>query len=210
MSESPKSRTVARDAGREGTAPRATAREVTWRIRQQLPLLLALVVLWMALWGEISLFALFTGVLVAVGVTRVFYLPPVELSGRFNPFWFVVLMLSFVGQLAVASAIVSAQAFAPGRLPLNAIIEIPLRTRSDFVMTTTATLISLIPGTIVLEIDRDRARLFLHVLAARDRRGVERARASALAIEYAVVRAIGSRAELDALRRRRAKRGGRR
>jgi Multisubunit Na+/H+ antiporter, MnhE subunit len=166
------------------------------RFVQQLPLLVGLVLLWMLLWGDISWISVLSGILVAVLVTRVFYLPPVELTGRLNLFWAFIFAVRFAWDLVKSSVTVAALAFRPGRLPLNAIIEVPLRTRSDFVITLTAITISLVPGTLVLEIDRDRALLFLHVIAAGDERGVERARRSALSIETAIIRAVGSRADL--------------
>jgi multicomponent Na+:H+ antiporter subunit E len=171
-----------------------------WRIWQQMPLLVGLVLLWMLLWGEITWLSAISGALVALVVTRVFYLPPVELSGRFNLFWAVVLALRFAGQVVASSVSVAALAFRPTKLPPNAIIEVQLRTHSDFVMSIVAIVISLVPGTLVLEIDRHRALLFLHVLAAGDAEGVEKARRSALSIEASVVRAIGSRADLERCR----------
>ena len=177
-----------------------TKKSMGKRLLQQLPLLVGLIVLWMLLWGEISWLSGLSGALVAIGVTRVFYLPPVELSGRFNILWFVVFVAKFAFDLVVSSVVVASQAFRPGKLPLNAIIEVPLRTRSDFVLSVTATAISLVPGTLLLEIDRERSLLFLHVLAAGDHAGVEKARRSALAIEAAVIRAFGSRAELERVR----------
>lgn len=171
-----------------------------WRIWQQMPLLVGLVLLWMLLWGEITWLSGISGALVALLVTRMFYLPPVELSGRFNLFWALVLALRFAGDVVVSSVSVAALAFRPGKLPPNAIIEVQLRTHSDFVMSIAAIVISLVPGTLVLEIDRHRALLFLHVLAAGDEKGIEKARRSALAIEAAVVRAIGSRADVERCR----------
>lgn len=171
-----------------------------WRIWQQMPLLVGLVLLWMLLWGEITWLSGISGALVALLVTRMFYLPPVELSGRFNLFWALVLALRFAGDVVVSSVSVAALAFRPGKLPPNAIIEVQLRTHSDFVMSIAAIVISLVPGTLVLEIDRHRALLFLHVLAAGDEEGIEKARRSALAIEAAVVRAIGSRADVERCR----------
>lgn len=170
------------------------------RIWQQMPLLVGLVVLWMLLWGEITWISAISGALIAVLVTRIFYLPPVELSGRFNPFWALVLVLRFAGEVFVASIGVAALAFRPTKLPPNAIIEVQLRTHSDFVMSVAAIVISLVPGTLVLEIDRHRAILFLHVLAAGDSAGVEKARRQALSIEASVVRAIGSRSDLEKCR----------
>lgn len=177
-----------------------------WRIWQQMPLLVGLVLLWMALWGEVSWISGLSGILVALGVTRVFYLPPVVLSGRFNLGWAIVLALRFVGEVVVSTVTVAAQVLSPRRLPPNAIIEVPLRSRSDFVMSITAIVITLVPGTLVLEIDRERALLFLHVLAARDAAGIEKARRAALANEAAVIRAIGSRGDVEKLRREKAAR----
>ena len=172
-----------------------------WRIWQQMPLLVGLVLLWMALWGEVSWISGLSGVIVALGVTRLFYLPPVILTGRFHLGWAAVFVLRFAGAVVVSSVLVAAQAFRPGRLPRNAIIEVQLRSRSDFVMSITAIVYSLVPGTLVLEIDRERALLFLHVLAAGDARGVEKARREARSLEGAVIRAIGSRGDVEKLRR---------
>jgi len=177
---------------------RMTSRRRIWR---QMPLLVSLVVLWVLLWGEVSWLSAISGVLVALTVTRVFYLPPVQLSGRFNLGWALILVLKFGWQVLVASIVVARQAFRPGKLPPNAIIEVSLRTRSDLVMSLTAIVISLVPGTLVLEIDRERANLFLHVLAVGDAAGIEKARRSGLAIETSVIRTLGSRADLEKVRR---------
>jgi multicomponent Na+:H+ antiporter subunit E len=177
-----------------------------WRIWQQMPLLVGLVLLWMALWGEVSWISGLSGILIAVGVTRTFYLPPVVLSGRFNLGWALVFLLRFAGEVAVATVSVASLAFRPTRLPDNAIIEVSLRSRSDFVMSITAIVISLVPGTLVLEIDRQRALLFLHVLAAGDAKGLEKARHHALSLEASVIRVIGSRGDMEKLTREKAAR----
>ena len=57
-----------------------------WRsVWRQLPLLVGLLVLWLLLWDHVDVLTVVTGVPLAVGVTRALYLPPVLLSGRFNP-----------------------------------------------------------------------------------------------------------------------------
>jgi multicomponent Na+:H+ antiporter subunit E len=167
---------------------------------KQLPLLVGLVLLWMLLWGEVTGLSALSGVLVALLVTRLFYLPPVELSGRFNVWWALVLAVRFLGEVVVSSVAVAALVVRPGPLPPNAIIEVQLRTRSDFIVSLVAIIIALVPGTLVLEIDRTRALLFLHVLAAGDEAGIEKARSHSLAIEAAVVRAFGSRRDLERCR----------
>jgi multicomponent Na+:H+ antiporter subunit E len=170
------------------------------RFVQQLPLLIGLVALWMLLWGEVTLLSLVSGILVAIVVTSAFYLPPVILSGRFNLFWAIVFVLRFLWQIIVSSVQVAWYSFQPKALDKSAIIEVDLHTRSDFVMSITAIAVSLVPGSLVLEIDRERALLFLHVLAARDAEGVEKARRSALSLEAGIIRAVGSRADLARVR----------
>jgi multicomponent Na+:H+ antiporter subunit E len=165
------------------------------RTLQQLPLLVALVLLWMLLWGNVSWLNLVTGLILAVAVTRIFYLPPVELSGRFNPFWFAVFLGVFAWQLVVASFQVAGQAF--GRpIRSNAVIAVQLFTRSDFIMTLTAIALSLIPGSLVLEADRERSILYLHVLNTPDATAVEKTRHSVMTIERRLVRALGSKDDI--------------
>jgi multicomponent Na+:H+ antiporter subunit E len=172
-------------------------RRLRVRLWQQLPLLVVLVVHWMLLWGNISLLNLVTGAILAVLVTRVFYLPPVDLSGRFNPWWFLVFALDFARQLFVASFQVAALAFYRQPCRSNAVIGVQLATRSDLVMTLTAIAISLIPGSLVVEADRERSILYLHVFNTPDAEAVEAARTKVQHTERQIVKALGSREDLE-------------
>ena len=167
---------------------------------EQLPLLVALVVLWMLLWGSLTPLTIVTGIIVAVAVTRAFYLPPVELSGRFNPFWFAVFLGRFIGELTVASFQVAVQAFAATPVPRSALLRIDLRTRSDFILTGVSLAVSLVPGSLVIEVDRTNARLYVHQLNARTPDELEKARAHVLSLEHDLLRAWGSRDEWQAVR----------
>ena len=167
---------------------------------EQLPLLVALVVLWMLLWGSLTPLTIVTGIVVALAVTRAFYLPPVELSGRFNPFWFVVFVGRFVGELAIASFEVALQAFAPTPVARNAIVRVDLRTRSDFILTGVSLAVSLVPGSLVIEVDRANARLYVHQLNVSTAAELEKARAHVLSLEHDLLRAWGSREEWQAVR----------
>ena len=178
-----------------------------WRMWKQWPLLVALVVLWMLLWGSVSWLNLATGLVLAIAVTRALYLPPVELSGRFNPFWFALFLIRFLGALIVASFQVAFLALTPGAGRNNSVIAVDLRTRSDFIMTLTAVALSLIPGSFVLEIEREQSLLYLHVLGSvRKNTGISRedqiivanakVHARVLGLERQIVRALGSAADL--------------
>lgn len=180
--------------------PAAPGGRVPWRLWQQLPLIVGLVALWMVLWGSLSWMALLSGIAVALLVSVVFYLPPVELSGRLNPVMALAFLGRFLVDLVVASAHVAWIAIRPSGVRSNAVIAAPLATRSDFVMTLTATALSLVPGSIVVEVDRERSILFVHAIGEGTQEGVDRVRATVRRVERGIVMAVGSRSDVEALR----------
>jgi multicomponent Na+:H+ antiporter subunit E len=167
------------------------------RLWRQLPFFVWLVALWMLLWGQWTWTAFIMGVIAAVFVTRVFRLPPVELSGRVNLWWGAVFILQFIVALVRGSLTVAWQVLDWRRQPGTAIVAVPLRVDDDLIMTHTAVTASLIPGSLIVEADRDRRILYLHVIGVRSNGDVERQRASVWAWERRIVRAVGSRAQLE-------------
>lgn len=165
----------------------------------EVPLLVGLVVTWMMLWREASLLSLLSGLLVSVLAMRLFYLPPVELAGRLNLWWAARYLGFFLWHLAVASCQVAWLAVRPGPPPRTSIIAVRLRTRSDFVLTIVGLTVSLIPGSLVAEVDRYGSILYLHVLNTPTQRQVREMRAQTLRIEELVTRAVGSQDEVEAL-----------
>ncbi|GAB3045706.1 hypothetical protein GCM10027052_30260 [Parafrigoribacterium mesophilum] len=180
----------------EGRTGKADRRELRGRLWQQLPLLIGLVLLWMVLWGQATWLSFVTGVIVAILVTRVFYLPPVDLSGRINLWYTIVFLAHFFLDVAVASFTVAFQALDPRPIPRSSVIGIQLRTRSDLIMTLDAIAMSLVPGSLVVEADRERSILYLHTFATRTTGDVELMRRKVLVVEARIVRAIGSRTDL--------------
>ncbi|WP_425561365.1 Na+/H+ antiporter subunit E [Microbacterium pumilum] len=170
------------------------------RLWRQLPFFVWLVALWMLLWGQFTWTAFIMGVIAAVFVTRVFRLPPVELSGRVNLWYGAIFVLQFLGALIRGSLTVAWQVLDWRRQPGAAIVAVPLRVDDDLIMTHTAVTASLIPGSLIVEADRDRRILYLHVIGVRSRRDVERQRASVWGWERRIVRAVGSRAQLERVR----------
>lgn len=177
------------------------AKRGLWReIGQQLPFLVWLVVLWMLLWGQFTPLSAVTGVVVALFVTRVFRLPTIELSGRVNLWWALVLVVQFLAAVVHGSLSVAAQVLDPRRQPGTAIMAVPLRYADDLVMTHVAVTSSLIPGSLVVEADRDTRTLYLHVIGVRSRADVDRQREGVLRWERRIVRALGTPAQYRALR----------
>lgn len=168
-----------------------------WR---QLPFFIWLVALWMLLWGQFTVLAALTGLAVAIFVTRVFRLPPVELSGRVNLWWGLIFFGEFLLSLVRGSLTVAWQVLDVRRQPGTAIIAVPMVTDDDLIMTHVAVTASLIPGSLIIDVDRDRRVLYLHVIGVRDMAQVEAQRRSVQHWEERIVRAVGSRAQLEAMR----------
>jgi len=177
-----------------------TERRRTVRWTTGPPLVVGLVVLWLLLWRSIEPLTIVTGVVAAVVVVRVFELPPVPHVGRFRPLAFATLVVWFLGQVVVASLQVAAQAFGalrPRGRPRSGIVAVPLRTRDDLVLTLTGTITSLIPGTVIVELDRSESILYLHVLRGGTPARLDAARRGVLDAERRLVRAIGSPGEQE-------------
>jgi multicomponent Na+:H+ antiporter subunit E len=171
---------------------------LTWRY--EVPLIVGLMVLWALLWGSWTPLTLLSGIVVAVLVTQLLPLPPIPLSARIDPFRLVVLLVVFVWQVVAASFQVAWIAVRPRAAPRSSIILVPLRTTSELTFTLAVLAISLVPGSYVVDVDLDRRRVLLHVLDTPTEAHVEAARASALALEARVVRALGSTQDVEALR----------
>ena len=177
------------------------SRRTAWRqLWRQLPFFVWLIALWMLLWGQLTVLAFVTGLVVAVVVTRVFRLPPVELSGRVNLWYGLLFVLQFLGAVVRGSLLVAWQVLDFRSQPGAAIVAVALRTDDDLIMAHTAVTASLIPGSLIVEADRDRRVLFLHVIGVRSMEDVEAQRRAVLLWEARIVRAVGSRAQLAMVR----------
>ncbi|MBD7958438.1 Na+/H+ antiporter subunit E [Microbacterium sp. Sa4CUA7] len=168
-----------------------------WR---QMPFMVWLVALWMLLWGQFTVLAFVTGLVVALFVTRVFRLPPVELSGRVNLWYGFVFVVTFFGAVVRGSLLVAWQVLNPRRYPGTAIIAVPLVTDDDLIMTHVGVTASLIPGSLVVETDRDRRILYLHVIGVDSDDDVRMQRRAIQGWEARIVRAVGSRAQVEKIR----------
>ena len=117
----------------------------------------------------LSAYNVLTGLLVAGVVCVVFPLPRLQLRLRVRPLRLGWLVLRFLADVVIASGQVAWATLQLRRQPRNAVIEVQLRTHSDFALTVVAEMTSLVPGSLVVEARRSTHTLFLHVLDARDR-----------------------------------------
>lgn len=177
------------------------ARNLLVRVWRQIPFFTWLIALWMLLWGQFTVLAFLSGLVMAIVVTRVFRLPPVELSGRINLWWGLLFVGEFVAALVRGSLTVAWQVLDFRGQPGAAIVAVRLRTDDDLIMTHTAVTASLIPGSLIVEVDRDRRVLYLHVIGIRSDADLERQRESVLHWEQRIVRAVGSSAQVRQIER---------
>lgn len=165
----------------------------------QLPLLLWLIGLWLILWRSVAPLTVITGLVLSLIVVRVFYLPPVRLSGRVSPWYLFVLTITTLWRLIESNAQMLWLAMRPQPVPVSSVIAVRMRTHSDWLLTICAEINMLVPGSVVVEVDRMRSILYLHVLDGDCDDKVRMARASSYEIEDAVVLALGSRADIAAI-----------
>ena len=182
-------------------SPPVSTRQLGRQALLQLPFLLWLVLVWLALWGQFTPVAVISGIVVALLVQRFFYLPPAEHPDRFNPHRFVILVAVFAFDLTRSAFQVAWFSIRPRPISISSIIQVDLRTRSDLVMTLTSLAITMIPGSFVIEVDRAHTILYLHVLDLKQPDDVEQMRQSVLAQEERIIRALGSKDDVERLAR---------
>ena len=181
-----------------------TVEPAATRLRHQVPLVVWLVLVWMLLWGSWSWANLLSGLVVALVVLVLLPLPHVVGGVRVRPVPLLVFLGHFVVDLVVSGAEVAWQTLRPRGVDRTAIVRVQLRVDSDLLLTMVAEAISLVPGSLVLDLDREQRVMTLHLLPVRDRDDVERKRAHVLVVEERLVRAFGSAEDVAALEEARA------
>jgi len=129
---------------------------------------LALGVLWMALTGTVTTWNLLLGLGLAYLVLRAtqgtrkrsVYFRKVPETLRFLGF--------FLRELVVSSLRVAYDVVTPRLHMRPAIIAVPLDAKTDVEITLLACLLTLTPGTLTLDVSRDRKTLFVHAMFVGD------------------------------------------
>lgn len=151
---------------------------------------LGLVVLWVALWGQVTAANVLGGVAVAALVLVVAPLPE-PLHGRLivHPLRVVVFAAFFLRELVKASAIVALTVVRRRSSITSGIVAVPLSSDSDALTTIIANTVTLTPGTLTLEVELHPPVLYIHVFHLTD---VDSVLADVAKIERHATRAFGS------------------
>lgn len=167
----------------------------------QWPLLVAMVLVWCALWEDFAPHVMLAGLVFSVLLTVVFPMPPIPFSGRVNPWHCLVFTGRFLADVVRSSVSVAAVVLTRGRTVHSSIVEVRLRSHDDLVITLVSHALALVPGSFVLDVDRADAALFLHCLDVTTPEDIAAVRAKALRVEAGIIRAVGTRGDLELLRR---------
>ncbi|WP_150238017.1 Na+/H+ antiporter subunit E [Nocardiopsis quinghaiensis] len=170
----------------------------------QVPVALGMTLVWMLLfkgfqlrWESLGLLVL--GFLVSVLIMVLFPMPPITPGPRFHPVNLVRLLLYVFVEIVVASFQVTVLVFTPGQVR-NSVVAVRMRTDSDLTMVCTAIAASIIPGTLIVEVNRPDRVLYVHMLGVEDDEAIERGRRDVWKLERRFVMALGTHEDIAALR----------
>jgi multicomponent Na+:H+ antiporter subunit E len=150
------------------------------------------VVVWVALWGDISPANVLWGVVLGLLTVGLVPLTAPDRRVPVRPVALLRFAAFFLWALVRASAIVAWEVVTPRNDINEGIVAIPLRTSSPGLMTHIANVVSLTPGTLTLEVRRDPPTLYVHVLHLR---AIEDVRADIHRLEDVVLAAFGPAAD---------------
>jgi len=173
--------------------------------------LVALVLVWMALWGSASLIVILLGALVSVVILLLFPLPTMYFRFGIHPWRTLVLIGRFLWDVVVASVHVAWLAMRP-RSPESRVTQVQLASDSDLLEALTGMAVSLVPGSLIIDADSGTRTLTIHVLDAAQQSD-EAFAAQVLAQEDRIRQALGDDdlppPSATAVGRRKRGRGGR-
>lgn len=156
-----------------------------------------IVIVWVALWGEVSAANVLGGLVVAVGLLALFPSAGVRRGAPVRPLEILRYTGFFMWELVKSNIAVAWAVVAPGRVVREGIVAVPLQGRSDLLTTLFANSVTLTPGTLSLDVDTDGDGrvLYVHVLDIRD---IAKTRRDLAYMEYRAIRAFGERDEREA------------
>lgn len=160
-----------------------------------------LMVMWQLLWQRVDPVTVLSGAIVALTVTRVARLPHLAGDARTRPVRALRATGTFAVDLFVSSIILARTAlWRPGQVK-GAVVGVPMMTRTETTLALTAADLTLRPGSLVLDVDRHAALLYVHGMPVRDEGDVARIRAEVTATERRLVEVFGSTDDVRAVQR---------
>lgn len=179
--------------------PRRIGQRISSRTRGgfQPRAIIALALVWVLLWDRITVGNVVNGLIIGAVITQIFPLPSIQYFGRIHPWRLFLLAARFFLDLFSAAVQVAVATLDHHPPRGGSIVEVHLRVRNEFYMTIISALVSLVPGSIVVEARRTANVLYVHGFHVTTPEGLEELRQDVLDVETRVVRALGSPEELE-------------
>lgn len=153
-----------------------------------------LTVMWVLLMGELSWGNFAAGLGLGLAIVLLLPLPRIPNHG-YRIHWgrLILFIFSWLRDLAVASIKVSWLALRPAEPPRNAILNVPMRLSSEFVLYVATCAYNLQPGGSVTDINLADREWTIHVLDADNERAIEREIANVAKLERQMIEIFESR-----------------
>lgn len=122
------------------------------------------IVVWVALWGEVNLANVLTG-LVLAGALKVVFPSSPRIDHGVNPVGSLRFLGRFLVDLVTSSVAVARTVLRPSEERLNVkVVEIQLATHDPLLMSIICNAMTLTPGTMTVAVDESTSMMKLHVL----------------------------------------------
>jgi multicomponent Na+:H+ antiporter subunit E len=149
-----------------------------------------LAIVYTALWGEFSIGNVVAGLVIGAIIMLALPLPRVPISGRLHPLSLLELTALSAYYALESSLQIAWFAIRPAGAPVSGVLRVRLAIRSPLVMVLCADLLNLIPGTMVLELDRETHTVWVHVLDVGSDAAVERFYFTTRRLEQLLIRSF--------------------
>ncbi|PSL00669.1 multisubunit sodium/proton antiporter MrpE subunit [Murinocardiopsis flavida] len=166
------------------------------RVIGRLPTILWLTAMWVILWGDPSPGTVIAGFGVACGCYAVAKLPHIPVPLRIRPLWLLRLIGYFGLDLLVSSAQVALLVLWRPTRTRGAIVAVPTRTGSDFLLAMMSGGLSLVTGSLVIELNREHGVVYLHGIPVDSAEDAAKLRTQVQRTEELFVRAFGTAADV--------------
>ncbi|QPK81177.1 Na+/H+ antiporter subunit E [Schaalia sp. ZJ405] len=160
-----------------------------------------LLIVWLLVFNSVSPLTIVSGILVSLGVQILFPMPRVGTRWPVRVISVMILLARFLWD-ALMSGLHVAWIVLAGKEPTTGIVRVDLHSNDPVHVTILSAMTSLIPGTIVVHIDRTSGRMYLHVLDLDGAGGPEGVRDQTERQEARILRALAPRTVTESMRDR--------
>ncbi|WP_245646057.1 Na+/H+ antiporter subunit E [Nocardiopsis trehalosi] len=169
-----------------------TTRSAGMRLLGRLPTVLWLTLMWVVLWGDPSPGTVIAGAVVGSLCYTVAKLPHIPVRLGFRP-WHALRLVGVIGYDLFRSSVHVAfhVLWRPAEVR-GAIVAVPMRTDSDFLLAMVSGGLSLVTGSLVIELNRDQGVIYVHGIPIESDGAVDRLRRQVRRTEELFVRAFGT------------------